>query len=146
MKVGLCDLHVVCVSMNPPSPLTFECLNQSLWNVICISWHLSPFQRCTSLIPPFSLCVICVSPLLLLGKGSIQCTLPLIARQLLGKHVPTATNIWNNRNILGHECLWVCLRILLSLLGCYLAVKMFPLQRRTVEGVVFYAVRVLSKK
>jgi hypothetical protein len=29
MKVGLCDLHAVCVSMNPLL-LTFECLNQSL--------------------------------------------------------------------------------------------------------------------
>jgi hypothetical protein len=33
IKVGLCDLHAVCVSVNapsPPRPLTFECLNQSL--------------------------------------------------------------------------------------------------------------------
>jgi hypothetical protein len=29
-KVGLCDVHAVCVSMNPVL-LTFECLNQSLW-------------------------------------------------------------------------------------------------------------------
>jgi hypothetical protein len=46
-KVGLCD-HAVCVSVNPPLPqLTFECLNQSLWNLVCISWHLSPSQRRT---------------------------------------------------------------------------------------------------
>jgi hypothetical protein len=25
----------------------FECLNQSLWNLVYISWHLSPSQRCT---------------------------------------------------------------------------------------------------
>jgi hypothetical protein len=30
MKVGLCDRYAVCVSVNPPPPLTFEYLNQSL--------------------------------------------------------------------------------------------------------------------
>jgi hypothetical protein len=45
-KVGLCDLHAVCVFVYPPM-LTFECLNQSLWNLICISWHLSPSQQHT---------------------------------------------------------------------------------------------------
>jgi hypothetical protein len=45
IKVGLCDLHAVCV----PPPLSIsECLNQSSWNSVCISWHLSPSQRCTS--------------------------------------------------------------------------------------------------
>jgi hypothetical protein len=28
--------------------LTFECLNQSLWNLVCISWHMSPPQWHTS--------------------------------------------------------------------------------------------------
>jgi hypothetical protein len=32
----------------PPSPLTFEWRNQSLWNLVCVSWHLSPSQRRTS--------------------------------------------------------------------------------------------------
>lgn len=27
---------------------TSECLKQSLWNLVCISWHLSPSQRLTS--------------------------------------------------------------------------------------------------
>jgi hypothetical protein len=39
--------------------LTFECMNQSLWNLVCtrISWHLSISQRLTSKIPPISLCL-----------------------------------------------------------------------------------------
>jgi hypothetical protein len=36
-KVGLCDLHAVCVSVNPPL-LSFECLNQSSGNLVCVSW------------------------------------------------------------------------------------------------------------
>jgi hypothetical protein len=46
-NVVLCDLHLVCVSVYP-SPINFECLNQSLWNVVRTSWHLSPSQHRTS--------------------------------------------------------------------------------------------------
>jgi hypothetical protein len=42
-------------------------------------------------------------------------------------------------------CLWVCQCIPLSLLGNN-SVKTFPRQRRIVGGVVFYAVRVISKE
>jgi hypothetical protein len=34
-----------CVSVNPsptPHPSSFQCLNQSLWNSVCMSWHVSP--------------------------------------------------------------------------------------------------------
>jgi hypothetical protein len=31
----------VCLWMNPS---TFECLHQSLWNLVCISWHLNSSQ------------------------------------------------------------------------------------------------------
>jgi hypothetical protein len=56
-----------CVSVNS-SLWAFKCLNQSLWNSVCISWHLSQSQR----LAPISLCVrIC-----------IPCVL---ARQKLGK-------------------------------------------------------------
>jgi hypothetical protein len=41
MKVFLCDLHVICVS----SLSMFQWLNQCLWNLVCVSWHLSPSQR-----------------------------------------------------------------------------------------------------
>jgi hypothetical protein len=44
IKVGLWDHLAVCVS--PRS--TFEFLNQSLLNLVCISWHLSPSQWHTS--------------------------------------------------------------------------------------------------
>jgi hypothetical protein len=50
IKVGLSDHHAVCVS----SPTTSECLNKSLWSLICISWHLGPYQRCVSQSPPIS--------------------------------------------------------------------------------------------
>jgi hypothetical protein len=54
-KEGLRDLHAVLLSVcllvrvpvNPPPPsqLSFECLDQSLWNLVCVSWHPS-FQIC----------------------------------------------------------------------------------------------------
>jgi hypothetical protein len=34
----------VCVTSSP----TFEYLNQSLWNLMCITWHMSPSPRRTS--------------------------------------------------------------------------------------------------
>jgi hypothetical protein len=64
IKAGLCDLH-------ESPPLTFDCLNQSLLNLVCISWHLSPSQRRT-----LSLCVC-------------MCIPPIAARQTLGKVYPS---------------------------------------------------------
>jgi hypothetical protein len=55
-----------------PLLLTFECLNQSLGNLVCISWHLSLSQQHTSYIPPISLCVCMCIPLLLLGNRSVK--------------------------------------------------------------------------
>jgi hypothetical protein len=46
----------------------------------------------------------CVSFLSLLGKGSVKCIPPFIARQRIGKHVPAATSIRNNRRILLDAC------------------------------------------
>jgi hypothetical protein len=54
LKVGLCDNFSVCVSLNPR--IKFECLNQSLWNSVCISWHRSSSQWRTSSISPISPC------------------------------------------------------------------------------------------
>jgi hypothetical protein len=82
------------------TPINFECLNQYLWNLVCISRHLSPSQRRTSYIPPISLCVS-----------------PIFARQLLGKHVSAAEITCNSIRIIGHVYLWVFLFIPLSLLG-----------------------------
>jgi hypothetical protein len=68
--------------------LTFEYLKQSLWNLVCISWHLSPSQLRTSWMPPISLCV-CI------------CVPHTVARSRLGKHVPTKMNTSNNSRIVG---------------------------------------------
>jgi hypothetical protein len=74
------------------------------------------------------------------------CIPPFIARQRLSRHVSAATNTRNNRRIVGRVCLWVCLyTIPLSLLGDN-SVKTFLRQRRIAEGVVFCAVRVVSKE
>jgi hypothetical protein len=54
----------VCI---PPPQLTYECLNQSFLNLVCISWHLSPSQRHASQIPA-----------------------PIVARQRLSRQVPAA--------------------------------------------------------
>jgi hypothetical protein len=74
-----------------------------------------------------------------------MCTTPFVAKQRLGKHVPTATNACNNRRIVESLCLWVCLCIPLSLLGNN-SVRKYPRQRRIVGGVDFYAVLVISKE
>jgi hypothetical protein len=89
-------------------------------------------------MPPISLCLYMYVP-----------------RQQLGKNVTAATNTRNNRRIVGRvvfcavcvitqESLWVSLCIPLSLLGNG-SVNTFPRQREIVGGVVFYAVRVVSK-
>jgi hypothetical protein len=93
-----------------------------------------------------SVCVpVCVPLLSFIGKGSAKYIPHFGARQRLGKHVPAATNMRNNNRIVGRACLWVCLRIPLSLLGNN-SVNTFPLLRRIVGGVVFYAVRVETKE
>jgi hypothetical protein len=46
-KVGLWDDLAFCMCIHCPLT-TFECLNQYLWDSVCISWHLSPSQRRTS--------------------------------------------------------------------------------------------------
>jgi hypothetical protein len=90
----------VCVSVYPPPQITFECLNQSLWNLVCISWQLSPSQRRTSKIPFINQCV-CVTLLLLQSYGSVKCIPDFGARERLGKHVPAAMNTRKNRRIVG---------------------------------------------
>jgi hypothetical protein len=70
LKVSLWDHHAVCVSVYHPL-LTYELLNQFLWNFVCVSWQLSPSQRLTLWILPISLCV-CLSVPCLLGYGSVK--------------------------------------------------------------------------
>jgi hypothetical protein len=83
---------------------------------------------------------ICISLLSLLGNGSVKCIPHFIARQWLGKHITAATNTRICWTLVS-----VGLCIPLSLL-CNNSVKTFPRQRRIVGGVVFYAVRVVSKE
>jgi hypothetical protein len=56
IHVPLCVCVCVCVCVRVSALSTFECVNESLWNLVCISLHLSPSQRHNSRIPPFSLC------------------------------------------------------------------------------------------
>jgi hypothetical protein len=37
IKVSLWDHLALCVSVSPPPKSTYECLNQSLWNLVCVS-------------------------------------------------------------------------------------------------------------
>jgi hypothetical protein len=60
-------------------PSILEWMDPSLWNLVCISRHLSPSQRRTSWFPPISL-FLYVYP-------------PFVARQHLGKNVTARTNI-----------------------------------------------------
>jgi hypothetical protein len=72
MKVGLCDLHAVCLWI--PPPLTFEWQNQSLWNMVHIYGTWAYLNGVLHKSLP-SVCVsVCVSLLPLLGKGSVKGT------------------------------------------------------------------------
>jgi hypothetical protein len=45
IKVGLWDHLAVCVSVCVSALLNFECLKQSLLNLGCVLWNLTPSQR-----------------------------------------------------------------------------------------------------
>jgi hypothetical protein len=84
MNVGLCNLHAVCLC----SPLsTFVWLNQSSWNLVCISKHLSPSQSLQSV------CVYKRILLSLLGNGSVK----TLSRQWIHVH----QNCWTRRFLWG---------------------------------------------
>jgi hypothetical protein len=74
-----------------------------------------------------------------------MCIDPFVARQRLDKHVPTRTNTRSNRRTVRRVCLWVCQCIPLLLLGKN-SINTFPRKQSFVGGVVFYAVRVISKE
>jgi hypothetical protein len=78
----------------------------------------------------------------------------IVARQRLGKHVPTSLNTRNNRRVFLNivsvrsvlykkESLWI---VYLSVTAGSGSVKTFPRQRSIVGGVVFYEVRIVSKE
>jgi hypothetical protein len=121
--------YSLCVCVPPTS--TFECLNQSFWHLVCTIWcYLSPSQRILHKTLPS----VCVS-------GGVPLS---VARQRLCNHVPSTTNICNNRRIAGcivfckarvvaKESLWAYLCVPSSLLGSG-SVNMFSRQRRIVGG------------
>jgi hypothetical protein len=75
-KVSLCDPPPICVSVSPLPVSALECLNQSLWKLVYHgNWS---HHNC---ILHKSLPSVCVC----------TCIPPVVARQRLGKHVPTAT-------------------------------------------------------
>jgi hypothetical protein len=108
MSVGLCDHHAVCVS---------ESRSNNFWMREPIFMKLG---MCTVAPEPISAAYfinsshqsvsVCVSLLLLLGRGSVKC-IPFIARQRLGKHVPAVTSTRNHRRIVGRLWLWACLSL-----------------------------------
>jgi hypothetical protein len=65
---------MLSVSLYPPLS-TYEWLYQSLLNLVCILWHLTPSQRRISISPV-----------------SLSKYLPIVARQRLGKNVSAAVN------------------------------------------------------
>jgi hypothetical protein len=83
------------------------------------------------------------------GKGSAKLISPFDARRQLGKHVPAATNICNNKWELLHASFsmrskTVSLSVCLVTLANNSA-KTFSRQQRIVGGVVFYAVLVSTE-
>jgi hypothetical protein len=143
MKVGLFDLHpVVCVSESPPINFWMpEPIRMKLGMYIMAP---DPISTAYFINPSHKSVCLYVYSLSLLGKGWVKCIPPFIARQRLGRHVPAAANTRNSRRIVGRVYLWVCLCIALSLL--FNSVKTFPWEGRIVGGVVFYAVRVVTKE
>jgi hypothetical protein len=85
IKVDLWDYNAACLCLCLSPISTFECLNQSLLNLVYISWHLSAFQRLIHKSHPPACVSVFVSP--------------NVARRRLDKHVPAATNTRSNRRI-----------------------------------------------
>jgi hypothetical protein len=90
IKVDLWDRHAVCLHVCVWPLPNFEFLNQSLWNVVCISWHLSPSQKLLREFIPLACVSVCVSA--------------TVARQRLGKNVTAATNTNETRRFLCGLC------------------------------------------
>jgi hypothetical protein len=103
-----------------------------------------------------SVCVsVCIPFQSLLGKDSVNCIPPIVARQRLGKRTPAAANTHNSRRIVGRIVLLYDPSLIkgesvgpsvysLSLLGNN-SVKTFP--RQWIVGVVvYYADRVVWKE
>jgi hypothetical protein len=141
MKTYVISMLSLCLLIHP-SPLTSECLNQSLRNLVCISCHLSIAQRRTTYI--LHICIsLCVFLLSLLGKRSVNFIPPSTDRQRLGTQVSAAKNACNNRSIVGRVSVCLCIP---SLFPGNDSVKFFAQKQRIVASFVSYAVHVVSKE
>jgi hypothetical protein len=90
-------ITMLCVYDPPLS--TIEYLEESLWNLVCISWHLNLSERLTSQIPRISLCVCMCTPLSLLSNGTLQ----MLPRQQI--RTPQQ-NYWTRRFLCGGPPGW----------------------------------------
>jgi hypothetical protein len=89
-KVGLWDHVAVCVCLCI-SPLTFECLNQSLWNLVRISTaYLKNFSH-------QSVCLYLYLPIV--ARPRLDKNPPIVARQRLGKNPPIVARQRRGRNV-----------------------------------------------
>jgi hypothetical protein len=132
------------------SPSNFDCLNQSLWNLVCMA--TDPMSTAYFTDPPQqSMCFY----VYLFHRCKATALLSISHRSMLGKrlgkHVPAARKIRYNIRIvdvifyeirvLSKVSLWACLCILpLN------TVKSFPRQRRIFGSVILYAVHVVKKE
>jgi hypothetical protein len=130
------------VSVNPP--VNFG-MNEPIFNKlgICIMAP-EPISMAYFINPSYQSVCLCI--LHIVARQRLGKCIPLFGTtQRIGRHVSESTNARNNWRIVGRVCLWVCVCIHLPLLDNN-SVKTFPPHRRAVGGVVFYAVRVLSKE
>jgi hypothetical protein len=114
IKVAVCDLHAVCVSVIPThTPINLQIVEQIFMKVgmyimalelISTTYFINPSHQ--------SVCLY---------------VYPFVARRPPGKPVPAAKNTRNNIRIVRRVFLWVCLCIPLSLLGSNV-LKIFPRQ------------------
>jgi hypothetical protein len=131
----------LCVCVSPIS--TFESLNRSLWNLVCIVYHGTWAHLNDVLHKSFSSVSVsaCTSPLSLLGNGLVD-TLPwqrIHATEQLLEASFSIRHVSYQRSVCGSDC------VSLPLLGNG-SVNTFPRQRGIVGGLVFYAVLVVSKE
>jgi hypothetical protein len=110
IKVGICSLYAVCVSVNSPPGINF--------------WMPEPNFMKRGMY-------VYLSGVLYKSLPSAWVSVcPIIARQRFGKHVPRQRI---HATVVGRVCLWVCLCFPLLLLGSN-SVKTFPRNEELLEA------------